>query len=516
MKKVVLFFIIFFSSILVASDSLECFEIEADILHARSKPDLSSSILGYYSKGERICTKEIEDNWARGDRGWFFTKFSKNLSKTNDSETIDNNKSTKDITQKEGDNKNNPYLKNNFQEGFLNQLSYELERNREIEISKLSEQIANKEISIQKNTKNPTLQISAATGVERIKNPNSSHESKGTSRGSITLSKNLFDGFMSDIAIDIAKISKNSALKRSEFSKISLVGESLKIYLEISRNRELLKNAKELEDLFDTLLRSIEKEIEIQNTPKADMLMTKNQLLQSRQDRLRIENDLTIALSKYKRVLQRDIKEVKEIDIVPMLANTLPKNLDEYLNMVASTHPQIDIYNDLEKMALKRVELASSELYPRMSMVLRSQFGENEKGVDGERVESSAMLEVEWNAMSILNSKDQKQRARYDALLQNEQKEVLVEKLLEEAQIRWITLKNLDKRIEIQNELLENSQEIYKLTKDGVRLGLQNRKDELRGYATYLQSKVKNIELKYEKARLIVDLVSMTDKFLEY
>ena len=211
----------------------------------------------------------------------------------------------------------------------------------------------------------------------------------------ITLTQMLFDGF----AVS-SEVGRNKARVESAAWKVLGTSEAMGLrgveaYLNVLRNQELVRLAKEN---LDAHVRTMD-QINIRSTGgvgrKSDQEQSAARLGLARANLVSAEANLRDAEINFQRIVgARPIQLSKP---VAPESSLIPKTPDEASQTAVSNHPILKSANADVKAAEYQREAAKSTLYPRFDLELGYGNNKNLDGVKGDNDEKWAMLRMRYN-----------------------------------------------------------------------------------------------------------------------
>lgn len=245
----------------------------------------------------------------------------------------------------------------------------------------------------------PSIDLRTDTGYEYTDDPGTrsrglDNEDMLRYEASLTLTQMLFDGWDTKYKVEREKNRILSAAHRvretAEFVGLDVV-ES---YLEVLRQRELLKISRENVAEHISILEQIEDSARAGRSTQADVEQAKARLASSRAQESNVRLQLRTSESIYiKRV--GDIPQYLEMPMVPL--DLLASSVEEEVKIAITTSPTLDIFEADIETAKSEWQGTGSSLYPQFDLQLNTRQGSDLGGVDGRDTSASALVVMNWN-----------------------------------------------------------------------------------------------------------------------
>lgn len=271
-------------------------------------------------------------------------------------------------------------------------------------------------------------------------------------RLSLSLTQNLFDGFERSSRYEIAKIDRQAAQDdlRSAVQNVFLDGATA--YHDVLRFVRLEKIAVANEANIREQLVLEDERVERGGGIAVDVLLAKTRLQIAKEQRVEIEGLLRDAGIRYREVFAKMPETRRMIEPIPPV-ELLPQSLKEATEIALSENPQVLAQEKATEAADKQRDIAESDYYPELNVVLRGNVEDDVAGIDGTRRDFAALLELNWKLFDGF-TRPARVRQASDAysnslsLLSFEKRQVL-----EEARLAFNQLETARERV----ALLENA-----------------------------------------------------------
>lgn len=210
----------------------------------------------------------------------------------------------------------------------------------------------------------------------------------------LTLTQLLFDGFETRYENKRQQARVLSASHRvreaAELTGLSIV-ES---YLDVLRQRELLRIARQNVADHISIMEQIEDSASAGRSTAADNEQAKARLASARAGEASTREALRIAEAAF----IRDVGDPAQDLVMPMVpVDALEANVEEEVKVSLHQSPTIDIYEADIDVAHNEYEGTKSVFYPQVDLQLNARHGEDLGGVEGEDTSASGLIVANWN-----------------------------------------------------------------------------------------------------------------------
>lgn len=246
----------------------------------------------------------------------------------------------------------------------------------------------------------PSIDFAGDTGYEHSDDPatrgglDDDPENLWRYEAGLTLTQLLFDGWETKYENERQKKRILSASNRVRETS-ELVGLAIvESYLEVLRQRELLRIARKNVADHIAILEQIEDSADAGRSTQADLEQARARMAASRATEANIREQLRNAEASY-------IREVGDppADLVMPLApvDRLSADVEREVKVALHQSPTIDIFEADIEVAHAEFEGAKSTFYPQVDLQLNAREGKDLNGVRGRDTSASALVVMDWN-----------------------------------------------------------------------------------------------------------------------
>jgi adhesin transport system outer membrane protein len=247
----------------------------------------------------------------------------------------------------------------------------------------------------------PSVDVRADTGYEHSDDPATRAGSDPNDEEDlwrydvgVTLTQLLFDGFETTYENRRQEARVESASHRVK-ETAELVGLAIvESYLEVMRQRELLKIARQNVAEHLSIMEQIEDSAGAGRSTQADVEQIKARVASARAQESSVRQQLRFAEANYKREVG-DQPQNLVMPIVPV--DTLEPNVEEEVKIALYQSPTLDIFEADIDVANAEYEGAKSTFYPQLDLQLNAREGRDLNGVRDRDTSASALVVMNWN-----------------------------------------------------------------------------------------------------------------------
>lgn len=211
---------------------------------------------------------------------------------------------------------------------------------------------------------------------------------------SVTLQQRIFDGFETANTVRREKARVDSAAKRvaenSEFLALDAIGA----YVEVLRQRELVRLAEENLRVHGGILDLLQQRLAGGGGSSADVAQTNARTSRARATLTQTLNDLRDSEAAFTRVVGQfpDGLESPEFP-----SGVLPADLESAVGLAGSRNPTTKIFEADVRSADAEVSIAEVPFYPAVTLEAQTEYNDGRDGIDTYEFNNQVMLRVRWN-----------------------------------------------------------------------------------------------------------------------
>lgn len=246
----------------------------------------------------------------------------------------------------------------------------------------------------------PSVDMRADTGYEYSDDPSTraglgdDTESMWRFDAGVTLTQMLFDGWETKYENERQKARVASAAHRvgevAELSGLAVV----EAYLDVMRQREQLKIARENVAAHITLMDQIRDSASAGRTTDADVEQAKARLASARA----VESSVREALRTAEASYIRQVGDPPQDLVMPMVpVDKLSADVEKEVKLALHQSPTLSIFESDIEVAHAEFQGSKATMYPQVDLQLNARTGNDMNGVDGRDTSASALAVLNWN-----------------------------------------------------------------------------------------------------------------------
>lgn len=240
----------------------------------------------------------------------------------------------------------------------------------------------------------PTLDAQAEGGREHTKSPFLGGRDLNRRDGSLTLRQFVFDGFQVTYEVERQTSLVGSAGWRVEETRLSLAQRVVNAYLDVLRNEELVRLARETVKAHEAHVEKTRLRLKQGVGPRADVQQAEGRLALAISTLVSQEGSLREAGTAYFRLVGRmPVEPVKPLS--PAVA--LPPAITQALEKASAGHPTVKAAQSDAEAAESAAAGSKSTLVPRLDLELSANHSVDTGGIEGTRNDAAALLIMRYN-----------------------------------------------------------------------------------------------------------------------
>jgi adhesin transport system outer membrane protein len=255
------------------------------------------------------------------------------------------------------------------------------------------------EISIADAGYYPTLDLQSSVGRKATGRLSGSEdvveETYNVFQNSLILRQNIFNGFSTHEQVTYQKMRTLSAAYSYLEKANDITLQTIKAYVNLLKERELLDNSKAYVDEIENLYVKVKKAYKAGLTKLSEVSKIQSSLFLARSNYLVQENKLSIVLYNYRRVTGQvaNLKGMKRVSF----NHDLPQNQEQASMFALEYNPSILVGNYNIKGAEALYRESKSKFYPKVDIEISENYNENYNEFSGIDDRFEAMLIVSYN-----------------------------------------------------------------------------------------------------------------------
>jgi adhesin transport system outer membrane protein len=211
---------------------------------------------------------------------------------------------------------------------------------------------------------------------------------------SVTLQQRIFDGFEADSMVNREKARVESAANRVAENAEFLALDAIGAYVEVLRQRELVRLSEENLRVHLGILESLQQRLAGGGGSRADVAQTEARSSRARATVTQTLNDLRDSEAAYTRIVGQfpDQLEAPEFP-----EGVLPGDLDDAVSLAGTSNPTTKIFEADVRTASAEISLAEVPLYPAITLEAETEYNDGRDGIQTYEFNNQVMLRLRWN-----------------------------------------------------------------------------------------------------------------------
>ncbi|MCK4737656.1 MAG: TolC family outer membrane protein [Sulfurimonas sp.] len=372
----------------------------------------------------------------------------------------------------------------------------------------------------------PSIDLSYSVGPEETRTIANSKIKENLTRqeASITLSQNIFAGLNTLYGVEQQEALILSANNTVKESANDLALEATTYYLDVLRNYELFKIAKENVAVHKKYLSQIQQKVDAGIGRSSDYKQTLSRYESALSIQYLSEQNYDNSISSFQRILPG---AVTASDLQKPTVGAVPAdNLEALVDIALQNNPTIHVSRDDIKVASAALKRSDSPYYPRVDVLLESHWYKNINGVSTDisspnqsdyESESgkSALIVLSYNIFNGLADKANKEANQHKLLNKNSTLSDAKRYIKAYTQIAWQTFESTKLQlVHIDNNIEATADTVADYLKENE-LGRRSIVDLLNIELEYNNARNRKVTAEYDRLVAYYQILSYTGKILE-
>jgi adhesin transport system outer membrane protein len=311
----------------------------------------------------------------------------------------------------------------------------------------------------------PVLSLTGDAGWEYTNSPSlrdsgDSPLSTDRENATLTLRQTIWDGNRREAQYAISKLNRGVADLSLYVTTQDLLFEAIFAYHEVMRDLRLIEIAKANEATLQEQLQLEDERVIRGSGIAVDVLQAKSRLQIAKEQRVAFEGRMREAKARYAEIFNEDPALDELVEPVPPIA-LLPEDLETAISIAVGENPVLAVSERSIDIATQEREIARSEFFPKLELVGRANYENDVDGVDGQRDDYSAVLQVTWELFSGLRTTAASARTAATRLQRVEERNETARKVAEETRLAWESLQTARERVELLQNAVNIADEVY-------------------------------------------------------
>lgn len=341
----------------------------------------------------------------------------------------------------------------------------------------------------------PKIDLSIGVGKEDGERAVNQEFDYSVYENSLTYTHNLFKGFQTKHRVGQQE-NRTIAAAYSYIEKVNDTSfETVNLYLQVMKNRELLELQKENIEINNEIFTKVQKLYDAGLTTLSEVNKIESALSLAKSNYVVQENTLLDVTYNMQRVLGRYI-EPQEM-IRPTLDVTLPSSIEDAAQFAMQNNPSLLVGKYNVKLAQETYQEKKSPFYPSLDLEVSQNMNKNLSGIEGKYDNLRAMVYLRYNLFNGFADKAELQKSISSIHQEVETKNRLRREVIEGLNLSWAANEKLNTQLEHLNEYKKFSLKTLTLYSKEYDLGRRSLLDLLSAQNDFIAAKAQIINTEY-------------------
>ncbi len=328
-----------------------------------------------------------------------------------------------------------------------------------------------KEIGKARATFFPIVSATADIGQELVDSPGvraAAADGKLISRtpqsGNLTVTQNLFNGFLSTSNMRTARLNKELAAITLEGTRQNTTFEGIATYIDVLKQKRLVDLSRETEITIQRQLNLEDERVQRGSGVAVDVLQAKSRLQIAKERRVALEGALKDSMSRYTQVFNHLPDLEAMMDPVPPV-EMVPSSLERAVEIAVVENPAVNTATTNIEVVRERQRSIRSELFPTVDLEGQFNFEKHANTVIGVRRDYSMFLRASWNLFTGLSTRDSLSQALYDYQASQDSHTFTARQVVQQTKLTWQALLTARDRLELLENAVNIASEVFESRK---------------------------------------------------
>ncbi len=266
--------------------------------------------------------------------------------------------------------------------------------------------------------------------------------------GGFTVTQHIYDGFATDASVDSAIGSKGISDAVLRTTRQTTILEGINAYLDVLRQSQLLKLAREDEQRLQTQLHLEDERVQRGSGVAVDVLAAKHRLQLAKERRVNYEGGLDQAIDRYSQVFGHAPDDTT-VNAPEPPAALIPPSIDEAQKVALDENPAIETAKRTIDVTGEAVNAARATYFPSVDLVGKGDLGNNRDGNLGMSRDWEVLLQLNWDLFTGFRTQAQVAAAAHNLAASRENRDQAQRKTSEAVRLAWSQVQTARERVTI-------------------------------------------------------------------
>lgn len=359
----------------------------------------------------------------------------------------------------------------------------------------------------------PSVDFQAQGGRERTSSPFLAQtENLWQRRGSLTLTQLLFDGWGTQNNVRSRKYRAESSARHVREVTEFLGLETVQAYLDVLRQRSLLKIARSNLDDHSKILDKVKAGEEGGTITSGDLAQVEARVNDARANISSVEQNLRSAEALF---IEKVGEMPEELTFPPVPHDRLPATAEEAISAALVGNPTLAVHESSIRSAEAEYDGTASAYSPRVDLQVNGSEGRNEEGVRGHRNNFSVLAIMRWNLSRGGGDAARRREFMYRYAVARERSELALRQVEKDVRDTWAAHEAAKKRTGEFLKQSKHNEKVVKVYMDQFNLSRRTLLDVLDGQNELFSSRSNHINAMYTEAFSVFRLLALEGKMLK-
>ena len=269
---------------------------------------------------------------------------------------------------------------------------------------------------------------------------------------SVTLTENVFNGFLRESNNATARLNKAVADIALESVRQEVLFEAVAAYLNVLRHAKLIEFAVLNEHTIQRQLNLEDERVQRGAGIAVDVLQAKSRLQIAKERRVAFEGNLRNAMARYIQVFNSQ-PEVGAMSLPGPPLDLVPATLEDAERAALGENPLLASSGRVVDLAGELKRAAKSPYYPEIDVIAEYNYEQDVQGVIGARRDYAITIEARWELFNGFQTRADAAGRAYQHLAALDNHSFVNRKVIEDVRLSWDQLDTARQRV----SLLENA-----------------------------------------------------------
>jgi adhesin transport system outer membrane protein len=252
--------------------------------------------------------------------------------------------------------------------------------------------------------------------------------------------------------------------------------DAINAFLEVRRQRELVRLSEENLQAHEDMLANLREREASDAGSSVDVVQTEARRSLARATLFRVQNQLRDSEANYKRIVGEHPTDLDEptVDV-----SALPQDWEDALTLAKESNPTTKIFEAEINIAKKDVEIADSNMYPKINLEAEYSKLQDADGDEEEIDSAMLMVRMRWNLYRGGSDQAEKRAALARVMQAKNSRYDAANGAVEEMRISWNSYEITAERVKVLGEAVEFNQETLNNYKELFNVGQRSLLDVL-------------------------------------